>query len=112
MKKALLHWLLSALAVWVVSQIVPGIAVADAMSALIAALVIGFISGTLGAVLKLVTLPFAILTLGVFWLVINALMLMLASYFLAGFHVDGFISAFIGSIVLSLVNMVLRMLAD
>jgi putative membrane protein len=112
MKKALLYWILSALAVWIVSQIVPGFTVDGAMSALIAAVVIGLISCTLGTVLKLVTFPFAILTLGLFWLVINALMLMLASYLLPGFQVDGFISAFIGSIVLSLVNMVMRAIAD
>ena len=112
MKKALLYWILSALAVWIVSQIVPGFTVDGAMSALVAAVVIGLISCTLGAVLKLVTFPFAILTLGLFWLVINALMLMLASYLLPGFEVDGFISAFIGSIVLSLVNMVMRAIAD
>lgn len=112
MKKALLYWILSALAVWIVSQIVPGFTVDGAMSALIAAVVIGLISCTLGTVLKLVTFPFAILTLGLFWLVINALMLMLASYLLPGFQVDGFLSAFIGSIVLSLVNMVMRAIAD
>jgi putative membrane protein len=84
MKKALLYWILSALAVWIVSQIVPGFTVDGAMSALIAAVVIGLISCTLGTVLKLVTFPFAILTLGLFWLVINALMLMLASYLLPG----------------------------
>lgn len=108
MLRALLNWILSALAVWIVSRIVPGFQVSGFGSALIAALVIGFVSATLGFVLKVVTFPLAILTLGLFWLVINAVMLELASVLVPGFHILGFGAAFWGSIVLSLVNMVFR----
>ena len=111
MKTALLRWLLTALAIWIVSQIVPGFTVDGLGSALIAAIVIGFINATLGFFLKLVTLPFAILTLGLIWLVINALMILLASGLIPGFHIDGFWAAFLGGIVLSIVNMVLQPLA-
>ena len=76
-------------------------------------MVIGLINATLGMLLKLVTLPLTLLTLGVFWWVVNALMLMLASKLLApNFMVNGFLAAFIGAIVLSLVNMVLRKVAS
>jgi putative membrane protein len=107
----LINWFLSALAVWVVAQFVPGFHVSGVAAALIAALVIGFVNATLGALLKLITLPLAVLTLGIFWFVINALMLELASKLVRGFHIDTFLAAFEGAIVLSIVNMLLRWLA-
>ena len=108
MLRLLVNWILSAVAVWVVAQVVPGVHVNGAVAALIAALVIGFINATLGLVLKVITFPLTLLTLGLFWLVINAVMLELASALVPGFQVHGFLAAFIGAIVLSLVNMVLR----
>jgi putative membrane protein len=78
-------------------------------SALIAALVIGFINATIGLVLKVITFPLTLVTLGLFWFVINALMLELASALLSpGFRVNGFLAAFVGAIVLSLVNLLLK----
>ncbi|MFY9949676.1 MAG: phage holin family protein [Candidatus Sulfotelmatobacter sp.] len=107
--RMLLHWVLSALAVWIMSRVVPGIHVSGPVAALIAALVIGFINATIGLVLKILTFPLTLLTLGLFWLVINALMLELASALLApGFQVRGFFAAFVGAIVLSLVNLLLK----
>ena len=106
--RMLLNWVLSAVAVWIMAQIVPGIHVSGAMAALIAALVIGFVNATLGLVLKILTFPLPLLTLGLFWLVINGLMLEVASAFVPGFQVRGFLAAFIGAIVLSLVNLVLK----
>ena len=107
----LINWLLSALAVWVVSQLVPGFHVTSITSALIAALVIGLVNATLGALLKIITFPLTILTLGIFWFVINALMLEVAAHLVPGFGIDTFASAFWGAIVLSLVNMLFRWLA-
>jgi len=108
----LINWLLSALAVWVVSRLIPGFHVTSVPAALIAALVIGLVNATLGVLLKIVTFPLTILTLGLFWLVINALMLELASWLLSpSFRVDTFAAAFWGAIVLSLVNMLFRWLA-
>ncbi len=107
--RLLLNWVLSALAVWIVAQLGIGITVRGAVAALITALVIGFINATIGFVLKIVTFPLTLLTLGLFWFVINALMLELASALLSpGFHVSGFLAAFIGAIVLSLVNLLLK----
>jgi len=108
--RLLLNWILSALAVWVVAKIVPGISVSGPMAALIVALVIGFINATIGLLLKVVTFPLTVLTLGLFWLVINALMLKLASVFVPGFAVHGFFAAFIGAILLSLVSSLLHWL--
>jgi putative membrane protein len=107
----LINWILSALAVWVVSQLVPGFHVTGAAAALIAALVIGFVNATLGLLIKIITFPLTIITLGLFWFVVNALMIELASAIVPGFRIDSFISAFIGAIILSLVNMIFRWLA-
>jgi putative membrane protein len=108
--KILLNWALSALALWVVARLIPGFHVSGPVAALIAALAIGFINATLGLFLKIITFPLTLLTLGLFWLVINALMIELASAIVPGFHVDTFGAAFWGAIVLSLVNMVFRWL--
>ena len=108
--RMLIHWVLTALAIWVVSRFVPGFSVSGPVAALIAAVVIGFVNATLGVFLKIVTFPLTILTLGLFWLVINALMIELASAIVPGFHVSGFAAAFWGAIVLSLVNMALKWL--
>src|SRR5438046_3994501 len=106
----LLNWALSALAVWIVARLVPGFHVNGPLAALIAALVIGFVNATLGVFLKIVTFPLTLLTLGIFWLVINAAMIELASAIVPGFRVDTFGAAFWGAIVLSLVNMFFRWL--
>jgi putative membrane protein len=108
--RMLLNWVLSALAVWIVSRVVPGIYVSGPVAALIAALVIGFINATVGVVLKILTFPLTLVTLGLFWLIINALMLKFASALVPGFQVRGFFAAFVGAIVLSLVNMILKWL--
>jgi putative membrane protein len=106
----LLHWLITALAVWITSRFVRGFQINGAAAALIAAIVIGFVNATIGLFLKIVTFPLTIITLGIFWLIINALMLELASMFVPGFHIRGFAAAFWGAIVLSLVNMLLKWL--
>lgn len=111
MKKVLLHWILSALAIWVVSQVVDGFSVDSAGAALIAAVVIGFVNGTFGLVLKIMTLPLSIMTFGLFLFVINAIMILMSSAIIPGFHVDGFLSAFVGGIVLAVVSTFFRILA-
>lgn len=108
--RLLLHWILSAVAVWIVAHIVPGFSVSGPMAALIAALVIGLVNATLGLLLKILTFPLTILTLGLFWFVINALMLELAAWLVNGFYVRNFIAALIGAVMLSLVSSVLQWL--
>jgi putative membrane protein len=109
--RLLLNWVLSALAVWIVAHVVPGFYLRGAGAALIAALVIGFINATLGLFVKIITFPLSVITFGLFWFVINAAMLELASAIVGeGFQVRSFRAAFWGAIVLSLVNMLLRWL--
>jgi putative membrane protein len=101
-------WFVSGLALWIVAQIIPGIRVRDFGSALIAAAVIAVVNAIAGPVVKFFALPLIWLTLGLFLFVINALLLKLASVFTPGFEVHGFFSAVIGSIVLTVLNSILR----
>ena len=99
-----LKWLGYALAVMLVAWIIPGISVENFLSALLVAAVLGLINLFIKPVLMLITLPINFLTLGLFTLVLNALLLMLAGYVTPGFEVDGFWSAFWGALVLSIVT--------
>jgi putative membrane protein len=110
--RLLLNWLLSAISLLIVSYLVPGFYLRGFTAALIAALVIGLVNATIGLFFKIITLPLTLLTLGLFWWVINAFMLMFASTLLTpNFIVRGFWPAFWGAIVLSLINMVLKAVA-
>jgi putative membrane protein len=108
MVKLLVHWVLSALCLLLVAHFVPGFIVSGFGTALIAAVVIGLVNGTIGWILKIITFPLTIITFGVFWLLINALMLKFASLFVPGFVVRGLWPAFWGGLILSLLNMVVR----
>ena len=110
MRSLFLHWLVSAASLIIVAYLFPGIELRGVGPALIAPIVIGLVNATVGFVLKILTFPLTLLTLGIFWLVINALMLQLAAFLVPGFYVAGFWSAFFGAIVLSFVSMVLRSL--
>ena len=108
MAKLLLHWLLSAVCILLVARFVPGFFVRGFGTALIAAIVIGLVNSTIGALLKIVTFPLTIITFGIFWLLINALMLKLAAVFVPGFEVHGLWPAFWGGLILSVLNMIVR----
>ena len=108
----LIHWFLSAGSLLIVVFLFPGIQVAGLETALIAPIAIGLINATLGFLLKIITLPLTLLTLGIFWFIINAFMLQLAAAIVPGFYVAGFFSAFFGAIVLSIINMILRALVQ
>lgn len=112
MLSLLVRWILDALALLIVAWLVPGFKVANFPAALIAAVVIGLLNVTLGFLLKLVTLPLGILTLGLFFLVINALILKLASGIVPGFYVNTFGAAFIGAAVLAILHMLFEGLSS
>jgi putative membrane protein len=111
MRYWLIHWLLSGVALLIVARLIPGIQVDGIGAALIAALVIGLVSATVGLVLKIILLPFILLTLGIVYFLINGLMLKLASEFVPGFRVDGCLPAVFGSILLTIVDYFLNRLA-
>ena len=106
----LLHWFISAASLLIVAYLFPGIEVRGFGTALVAPVVIGLINATIGFIMKIFTLPLTILTLGIFWLVINALMLQLAAALVPGFFIASFWSAFFGAIVLSIVSTILSAL--
>ena len=108
MLKLLLHWVLSAVALLIVSRLVPGFIVRGIGPALIAAVVIGLLNATFGLLLKIITFPLTILTFGLFLLVINGLMIMVASGIVPGFKVYGIVPAFWGAVVLAILGMLFR----
>jgi putative membrane protein len=102
--------LLSGVALLIVANILPGIRVDGFGAALIAALVIGLVSATVGLILKIILLPFILLSLGIVYFLINGAMLKLAGELVPGFRVDGCLTAVIGSILLTLVDFLLNRL--
>ena len=98
-------WLLYAAALMLVSHLVSGITIASYGSAVLAAVVIALLDLVLGSILKLLTLPLTIITLGLFLIVINALLFWAAGSMLSGFHVAGFWTAVLGAILYSLLCM-------
>ena len=111
MRYWLIHWLLSGVALLIVARILPGIEVDGFGAALIAALVVGLVGATVGIILKIVLLPFIIVTLGIVYFLINGLTLKLASEFVPGFRVNGCMPAVVGSILLTVVDYLLNRLA-
>ena len=108
MVNILLRWLVYSVLIVFVSWIVPGIEVENFVSAMLVCIVIALINTFIKPFLQLITLPVTILTLGLFSLVINALMLMLAGWIAPGFEVEGSLSALLGSILLSLFALGIR----
>jgi putative membrane protein len=101
----LLHWILNAIALLVVSHFVDGFVISGFASALIAVVVIGLLNATLGLLLKIITLPLGILTFGLFFLVINAVILWFSSKFVPGFAVTTFKAAVLGALALVVIHL-------
>lgn len=110
--KLLVRWLLSAVALLAVAHLYSGVEVRSFSSALIAALVIGLLNAVLRPLLVVLTLPVTVLTLGLFLFVINALMFWSAAGILEGFHVQGFTAALIGSLLYTVLGMVINLALD
>ncbi|MFA6533473.1 MAG: phage holin family protein [Patescibacteria group bacterium] len=106
--KTLIHFIVSALAILVTAYILPGVHVDGIIAALVLAVVLGVINTILRPILVFLTLPLTIVTLGLFILVINGLLVMLASYIVPGFTVASFWWAFLFGIVLAVINWVLE----
>jgi len=108
MTRLILRIVINAVALWVAAYFVPGIGVTDQVTGLlVAAVVFGVVNALIKPIVSIVSCPITILTLGLFTLVINALMLMLTDYFAPGLSVDGFIPALIGGLVIGIVSTLL-----
>lgn len=112
MGRFLLRWLLLAGALLLVAHLYPGVVVKSFGSALLAAAVLGLLNTLLRPLLVLLTLPVTLLTLGLFLFIINAAMFWLAAQMLQGFHVTGFVAALIGSLIYSLLSLVIDALTN
>ncbi|MFA5736651.1 MAG: phage holin family protein [Candidatus Paceibacterota bacterium] len=102
--KTLVNWFIAAIVILIAAYLVPGITVASFWVALIAALVLGMINAFIKPIIIFLTLPINLVTLGLFTLVINALLIMLSASLIAGFAVASFWVALIFAIVLSVIN--------
>jgi putative membrane protein len=111
MVRVLLHWILNAIVLLIVSRLVAGFVVSNLISAMIAVVVIGLFNATFGLFLKIITLPLGILTFGIFFLVINAVILRFSSVFVPGFRVETFGAAFLGALATALLHMLFGFLA-
>jgi putative membrane protein len=108
--RILLVWLINAIALIAVAYLMRSISVSSFTSALIAALVLGLVNAVIRPVLVLLTLPVTVITLGLFILVINALLFWFVGSIVQGFHVQGFWGALVGSILFSIVSWLLSTL--
>lgn len=101
-------WLINALIIFIAPKLLSGIQIADFATALITALVIGLLNAILKPILIFLTLPLTILTLGLFTFVISAILILLASKFVPGFTVTSFWYALLLSLILSIVNGIIK----
>ena len=108
--KALTHLVLSSLAVLVAAYLIPGVTVDGLAAAVVVAIVLGIFNAFLRPVLIFLTLPITVLTFGLFALIINTLLILLAAAIVPGFHVASFTAAFVFGIVLFFVNTFVKLI--
>lgn len=108
----ILRLLLTAVAVFAGAYLVPGVDVKNFWTAIVVAIVMGLLNLIVKPILVILTLPITILTLGLFYLVINVVIIYLTEYFVTGFTVDGFIPALLFSLLVAIINAVLGGLVD
>lgn len=107
----LLHWGITAIALWVASHIFRGLIFDDATSLFVSALLLGFANAVIKPLILFLTLPLTLLTLGLFVLVVNALMILLVAYVVKGFRCTGFWTAFFASMFIGLLSIAIESLA-
>lgn len=106
----LFNWLISALAIMVGAYILPGIKIESFITALLVAIVLGIINAVIKPILVILTLPINVITLGLFTLVINALLIMLCAWIVPGFSVSGFWQALLFGLVLSIIQFLVSLI--
>jgi putative membrane protein len=106
----LLAWIVSALALWLVARIVPGIQVRSFGTAMVAAAIIAIVDFTIGRLVLFLVWPLTILTFGLFLLAVNAFLLKVSSLFTPGFKVHGILNAILGALLLTIITSLLRLL--
>ncbi len=113
MKKLILSWILMALGIMLIAWLVPGITITGFKAALIVVVIMALVNALIKPIVSFISLPLNIITLGLFGIVINALLFMLVAKFAPGFEIDGFWSALIGAIAASiLVPLSLKLIGE
>lgn len=107
----LINLLISSLAVFASAQVIPGVVIDNFTTSVVVAIILGVVNAIIKPILIIMTLPINIMTLGLFTLVINALMVLIVDSLVRGFSVSGFWTAMLFSVVLSIVSLVLFALA-
>ncbi len=108
MLKIFIKWILLAFALILTAKIVPGIIVEDFRTAIIAAIILSIINILIKPVIKLLAFPINLMTLGLFTIIINAGLFALTAYFVPGFQIEGIIAALIGSVLFSILSMIIN----
>lgn len=106
----ILHWLVVAIALAVAAYVVPGVSVTSVTTLIVGGLVLGLVNALVRPILTILTLPLTILTLGLFYLVVNGLAFALAAALVPGFSVAGFGSAIVGALIVSIVSWLIGMI--
>lgn len=109
MAKAILHLLINAAVFLLLSKLLPGFYVNGWGSAILAALLLGLVNATLGLVLKILTFPLILITLGLFVFVVNAITILVVAFIVPGLSINGFWPALVAALVLAAVNMIWKM---
>lgn len=104
--RILLSWVLNALALWIVAFLMDGVHTESVVALIIAAAVLGIVNAIIRPILFWLTLPLTVVTLGLFLIVLNALMLELTDLLVPGFEVDGFVTALLAAVLLGLISLV------
>lgn len=105
MTRLILRLIINAFALFIVTYLVKGITVESLLVLIIAALVIGLVNAIVKPIVFWLTLPLTVVTLGLFLIVINGLMLEIAAFFVPGFRIDSFWSAMIGGLILGIISL-------
>jgi len=104
MGRFFIQWLITAISLWVADWLLSGIHFTSTTALLVAAIVLGFINATVRPVMTILTLPITVITLGLFYLVVNGLAFLLAAALVPGFSVDSFWWAVVGALVVGAVS--------
>lgn len=112
MRGLCLRWLMLTVAIYLAADLVTGIHISGPGGAMIAAAVLGLLNALLRPLLLLLTLPLNLLTFGLFTIVVNALLLMMASGLASGFRIDGFGAALLGAVLIGIVSGLLNLLVN
>ncbi|HEU4334190.1 MAG TPA: phage holin family protein [Candidatus Eisenbacteria bacterium] len=111
MAKILLHFAIVVGTFLLLARYLPGFYVPDIGTAILAALVLGLVNATIGPVLTFLSLPLIVVSLGLFWFVLNAALLILVAFIVPGFAINGWGPALIGAVILAAVNLVWKRLS-